>query len=81
MRTGDSAVNPQEVMASLVMRDAITTVPASVARIVSTAVPDIVAIPVQDADLAIITLVGHQDFRNPAAVALLDFAQNDLGLI
>ena len=80
-QTGDGAINPQEVMASLVMRNAITTVPASVARMISSAVPEIAAIPLHDADLAIITLVGHQDLRNPAVAALLDFARNDLELI
>ncbi|MHB8234551.1 MAG: LysR family transcriptional regulator, partial [Solirubrobacteraceae bacterium] len=79
-QTADGALNPQEVMASLVMRDAITTVPAAVARIVSAAVPEIAAMPLLDADLAIITLVGHHDLRNPAVEALLDFARNDLEL-
>jgi DNA-binding transcriptional LysR family regulator len=81
LQTSDGVANPQEVVASLVMRSAITTVPASVARIISGAVPDIAAIPIHDADLAIITLVGHQDFRNPAVTALLDFARNDLAAI
>jgi DNA-binding transcriptional LysR family regulator len=72
--TADHAGNPQEVLASLSVRSAITTVPASVAAILANVLSGVVAIPLRDAAPAAIMLVGRQDRRNPLVVALLAFA-------
>jgi DNA-binding transcriptional LysR family regulator len=68
--TGDAAGNPQEVLASLAARCAITTVPATVGRVLSRAWNGVVAIRLRDALPATITLVGHEDQRNPHAAAM-----------
>ena len=74
--TGDRAGNPQEVLASLAARPAITTVPASIAALLASAVNGLVAIPLLDAEPTAITLVGHKDRRrNPLVEALLAFAE------
>jgi DNA-binding transcriptional LysR family regulator len=72
--TADRAVNPQEVIASLAVRRAITAVPASVAKLVVGALPGIVAIPLRDAHPAAITMVGPKGRRNPLVAALVAFA-------
>jgi DNA-binding transcriptional LysR family regulator len=74
--TVDRAANPQEVIASLAVRSAITTVPASVAKLVVSALPGIVAIPLRDAQPAAITMVGPEGRRNPLVAALADFAES-----
>jgi DNA-binding transcriptional LysR family regulator len=73
--TADDAANPQEVMAALALREAITTVPTSVGRVIAGSLPGLVAIPVRDADPARITLVGHKSSHNPRVAALLAFAR------
>jgi DNA-binding transcriptional LysR family regulator len=77
--TPDHADNPQEVLASLAVRGAITTVPASVARLMSNAQTGVVAIPLRDAAQATITLVGHHNGRNPHVAALRNFAREIAG--
>jgi DNA-binding transcriptional LysR family regulator len=73
--TNDQATNPQEVLAALATRRAITTVPASVAAVVANVLTRIVAIPLRDAEPSAITLVGHADLRNPLVKALRSFAR------
>lgn len=73
--TADHAGSPQEVLASLSVRNAITTVPASVAAILANVLSRVAAIPLSDAAPAAIMLVGRQDRRNPLVVALLAFAR------
>jgi DNA-binding transcriptional LysR family regulator len=73
--TADHALNPQEVLASLAVRNAITTVPAAVAAILSNVLSGVVAIPLSDAAPTAIMLVGRHDRRNPLVVALLTFAR------
>jgi DNA-binding transcriptional LysR family regulator len=75
--TVDRAANPQEVLASLAVRPAITTVPASVAAIIASVLVGVVAIPIRDAEPAAIMLVGHQDRRNRSIGALISFARGD----
>lgn len=74
--TPDQASNPQEVLAALSMRDAITTVPASVGDVVTRMVPGVRAIALVDAEPARITLVGHADRRNPLVATMLEFARS-----
>lgn len=73
--TADGAANPQEVMAALALRQAITTVPESVARLVAGPVVSLEAIPVIDALPAQIELFGRKDTRNTQVAALLAFAR------
>jgi DNA-binding transcriptional LysR family regulator len=77
--TVDRACNPQEVLASLAARDAITTAPASVAGVIVSVLASVVAIPLVGAAPAMIVLVGHKDRRNPLVARILSFAraQND----
>jgi DNA-binding transcriptional LysR family regulator len=71
--TADRAANPHEVLAALTMRDAITTVPNAVAKLVPDFLTGVVTIPLRDAHPATIVLVGHEDRANPLVASLLDF--------
>ncbi len=73
--TRDRAANPHEVIASLAVRRAITTVPASVAGLIPDLLTGVVAIPLRDAHPATIVLVGHEDRANPLVETLLKFAR------
>ncbi|HWD10487.1 MAG TPA: LysR family transcriptional regulator [Solirubrobacteraceae bacterium] len=73
--TADAAANPQEVMAALALRHAITTVPASVARLLAGPAVRLAAIPVADALPAQLELFGRKDTHNPRVAALLAFAR------
>ena len=72
--TADRAVNPQEVLASLAVRRAITTVPASVASVIVSVLPTVAAVPLLGADPCSIVLVGHEDRANESVSALVAFA-------
>jgi len=77
--TVDRAANPQEVLASLAVRRAITTVPASVAGVIVNFVTGVTAIPLRDAKPSAITLVGREDRRNALVGILAGFARNLAG--
>ena len=72
--TGDQAANPQEVLASLAVRSAITTVPASVARVIVSVLPGVAAIPLRGAQACSIVLVGHKAQTNQLVSAIVAFA-------
>jgi DNA-binding transcriptional LysR family regulator len=72
--TDDRALNPQEVIAALPTREAITTVPASVAALLVSVVPGIVAIALRGAPSSAINLAGHADMSNPLVSTLRRFA-------
>ena len=74
--TDDRVANPQEVLAALAMRVAITTVPSSIAELLVGPRTGMAAIPLRDAAPAEITLVGRKDRRNPLVETLAAFAQN-----
>jgi LysR family transcriptional regulator, hca operon transcriptional activator len=71
----DRAINAQEVLASLAVRSAITTVPASVARVIVSVLPGVAAVPLRGADPCTIVLVGHEARENRLVPALLAFAR------
>ena len=73
--TSDLAANPQEVLASLSVRMAITTVPASVAGVIVSVLPSVVVISLRDAAPSSIMLVGHEDRSNPSVAAFATFAR------
>jgi DNA-binding transcriptional LysR family regulator len=73
--TVDHAANPQEVLAALAARSAITTVPASVGRVIVGVMPMIVAIALRDASPTEIMLLGHKGRRNPLVATIVTFAQ------
>jgi DNA-binding transcriptional LysR family regulator len=78
--TLDRATNPQEVLASLTARCAITTVPASVAGVIVSILPSVVSIPLSGAAPAMITLAGHKGRRSPLVAALVSFARAHNGV-
>jgi DNA-binding transcriptional LysR family regulator len=73
--TPDRAANPHEVIAALAVRDAITTVPSSVAAVILNVLSGIDAVPLTDAAPCKIMLVGHADRRNPLVADVLRFAR------
>jgi DNA-binding transcriptional LysR family regulator len=72
--TRDEASNPQEVLASLAARDALTTAPASVSTMFFNRLTGIAAIPLRGAHQCAISVVGHADRRNPLVTELVTFA-------
>jgi DNA-binding transcriptional LysR family regulator len=74
-RTEDRAGDPQEVLAALALGEAVTTVPASVARVIVSHLSGLASIPLLDARPATIALVGHSDQRNSLVPSLLNFAR------
>ena len=74
--TGDRVANPQEVAAALVVRRAITVVPASVGKLLGSFLREVVAIPLRDAAPALITLAGHEGQRNPLVAVIRSFARD-----
>ncbi len=72
--TADQAANPQEVLAALASKQAITLVPESAALVLGTVLEGIAMIPVKDAARSPIMLVGHRDRRNPLVGVLIEFA-------
>jgi DNA-binding transcriptional LysR family regulator len=73
--TADRAANPHEVLAALSVRDALTTVPEAVARLIPELLTEVVTIPLRDAAPATIVLVGHEDRANPLVASLLHFVR------
>jgi DNA-binding transcriptional LysR family regulator len=71
--TADGALGPQEVLAALAVRDAITLVPASVAAVTVNVLAGIASIPLSDAAPAAIMVAGHRDRRNQLIDGFLDF--------
>lgn len=74
--TSDRVANPHETLAALAVRDAVTTVPASVANMILNLLTGVVAIPLSDAEPSAIMLVGHEDRRNAVTGALVEFARS-----
>jgi DNA-binding transcriptional LysR family regulator len=77
--TLDHAANPQEVLAALAAREAITTAPAPVARVIAGVLPTIVAVALTDAAESVIMLVGHKGIRNPLVETVLTFVSAHIG--
>jgi DNA-binding transcriptional LysR family regulator len=74
--TSDRCAGPQEVLASLAVRDAIATVPASVARTIMNFPTNLVSVPLTGAEPATIVLAGRGDRRGPLVQTLLNFASS-----
>ncbi len=72
--TSDGARNPHEVLASLAVRRALTTVPAAVAGLIPSVLSGVSTIPLRDAAPATIVLLGREDHRNPLVDALIGYA-------
>ena len=77
--TPDAASGPQEVLAALAVRDALTLVPSSVVPIIVNVLTGITCIPLLDAAPAQITLVGHRDRRNDMVDGFLEFVRGVTG--
>ncbi len=76
--TPDRVRNAQEVLAALAMRRAITTVPASVARVILNAMTRVRAFILRDAQYATIVLAGREDRRTANVAAFRTFAARAL---
>jgi DNA-binding transcriptional LysR family regulator len=76
--TDDRVTNPQEVLAALAVREAITTAPSSVAGLLTRLAVGIVAVPLRCCEPAMITLVGREDRSNPLVETLLDFVRENV---
>ena len=71
--TTDRATSPQEVLAALAVRDAITTVPASSAATLVNFLTHLTSIPLIDADPTTFVLAGRRDRDNPLVESFLAF--------
>jgi DNA-binding transcriptional LysR family regulator len=74
--TDDCARTPPEMLTMMATRKAITAVPLSDARVVQGVLRGVVAIPVTDAQPAVLALVWLEDNRNPCAHALVALAES-----
>jgi DNA-binding transcriptional LysR family regulator len=73
--TVDRVLTSLQMLGTMTTGRAITTIPLSDARIVAKAVPDVVAIPVRDADPVVLSLVWHTDEHHPLVATLVDVAE------
>jgi DNA-binding transcriptional LysR family regulator len=71
--TVDRASNGQEILASLAVRSAIITAPASVAAIVTNVDKGVAIVPLVDAAPSDVVLAGREDRRNTTVNDVLDF--------
>jgi DNA-binding transcriptional LysR family regulator len=74
-RTGDSPLTSTELLACLAASEAVTTIPACHATTILNILPDVVAIPVSDADPAELALLWPADNQNPLVTSLVGFAR------
>ena len=74
-KTADTALTSTEVVAIIASGRAITTVPACQAGTILNILPDVVAIPLNDAHPAVLALVWRKDNHNPLVDALAGFAE------
>jgi DNA-binding transcriptional LysR family regulator len=74
--TPDHAINPHELAAIIASGRAITTMPASDAANVVRALTSVVAIPLRDADPAVLSLVWRKDNPNPLVEAIVTTARS-----
>ena len=73
--TPDRATRPQEVLAALAVRSAITTVPSSSAALLLNVMTGIAAIPLTDARPATFVLAGRRDRPHPLVDEFVAFAR------
>jgi DNA-binding transcriptional LysR family regulator len=73
--TGDHATNPFEIAAVVATGAAIAATPASNATHALRALTNVVAIPVVDADPAVLSLAWHKDKESPLIEALVATAR------
>ncbi len=73
--TPDHAANPQEVLAALAVRGAITTVPSSSAALLLNVLTGIAAVPLEDASPAAFVLAGRRDRPHPLVEEFVAFAR------
>jgi DNA-binding transcriptional LysR family regulator len=74
--TADRAINPHELIACIASGRAITTAPASNAANVLTGLTDVIAIPLCDAEPAVLTIVWHRGNHNPNVDKLVALARS-----
>jgi len=75
--TADHAATSMQMLGVMAKRRAITTVPACDAKVAKLVLPDIVSIPLRDADPAVLSLVWAKD-NSPPLVQALARTANDL---
>jgi DNA-binding transcriptional LysR family regulator len=73
--TDDRARTPPEMLTMMATRNAITAVPLSDARAIEGVLRGVVAIPVRDAEPAVLSLVWLEDNRNPCVQSLVALAE------
>jgi DNA-binding transcriptional LysR family regulator len=74
--TADTALTSTELVACIASGRAVTTMPACQAATILNILPDVVAIPLRDADPAALALVWRADSQNPLVAALVAVARN-----
>lgn len=74
--TDERARTPPEMLTMMATRSAIAAVPLSDARVIQEVLRGVVAIPVRDANPAVVSLVWLEDNRNPCVRALVSLAES-----
>ena len=75
-QTSDHVRAPLEILAVMASGRAVTTLPACDAAIIERALPGIVAVPVQGADEAVLSLVWRTENTSPLLEALVSLAES-----
>jgi DNA-binding transcriptional LysR family regulator len=73
--TVDHAANAYEVLAALAVREAVTTVPLTVSRLIPVSASGLVAVPLVDGAPCAIAFAGREDRRSPQVEALREYAR------
>jgi DNA-binding transcriptional LysR family regulator len=74
--TADRVLTPLEILAVMASRRAVTVLPACDAAIIQRALPGVAAIPVRDADPAVLSLVWRTENRSPLLETLVALADS-----
>jgi DNA-binding transcriptional LysR family regulator len=77
--TPDEASAPQEVLAALAVRDAVTTVPSSSAALLVNVMTGLESIPLTDANPTTFVLAGRRDRRSALVDAFVEFTTRSAG--
>jgi DNA-binding transcriptional LysR family regulator len=79
--TDDDAATSMQMLAIMTKCDGITTIPLCDGKLIAQAVGDLVAIPLEDAEPAVLSLVWHSGHVNPLVTALVEAATRLAGQI
>ncbi len=73
--TDDDVLTALQMLGAMAGSRAVTTVPQRTARIAAQVLPGVVALPIEDVEPAVVSLVWREDYANPLTAALVELAR------